>query len=147
MAEEALGAWFENHREALTQRFKEAAVDPLRFPGFSALQPRQLREVIQREVNGLVSFMKSDNESLEQATSDHKSQNQRFLANISIQEQLDFLQRRVEIVQELFSSEPDTERMRRAFQRKFEMAERFYRTQSRAIDLEQRFSAFSDGAS
>lgn len=142
-----LGAWFDDHRYLLIERFRRAVTDTQRFPGFSALAPRQLKEVIRREVDGISSFMKSDEESLKQATTDHKDQSRRFLASIPIKEQLEFLQARVEILHEMFMGEPDTVDLRREFQRKLEMGKRFYRTQSRAIDLEQRFSNLDNDAS
>ncbi|MEM7352697.1 MAG: hypothetical protein AAF657_17995 [Acidobacteriota bacterium] len=142
--EDKLAAWFESHRHALIEGFMRAARDAQRFPGFSGLRVRQLREFVRREVDGLISYMASDDDSLQEATKVHKDQNRRFLADISLAEQLEFLQARVEVVNQMFLSEPGTEPLHKEFDRKFEMARRYYRTQSRAIDLEERFARLGE---
>lgn len=141
--QQQLDAWFESHRALLIERFTAAGKEAEHFPAFAALKPRQYREVIRREVDGLISYMASDEKSLEREIEQHKVQSRRFLAEVPMEEQLEFLQRRVEIVIDMFMSEPGTEPLRQEFERKFEMARRYYRTQSRAIDLEQKFAKFA----
>ena len=132
--------WLRNHRQSILVKWLAGGEE---FPFFAALRHRQLRAIVNREFDGLLSFIGSDSAGLEGATQTHKQQADDFMRGAPVDQPLGFLESRMTVCRDALAGDPEAASFRDRFIEKMEHASRYYKTIVRSIDIEQRFSVIS----
>lgn len=134
--------WLETNKLSILKEFINAAHDAEYFPTYASLFKHELKEVMEREYFGLYSYMKSDQAGLKKATEDHKRQARTYLAGLTMDEHLQFLQRRLLILETMIARDPAVKEFKDYFMQRLESAKRYYKTMSLTIDTSQKLSQY-----
>lgn len=128
--------WFDAHRPEILRHYCRV-VDQGEFPSYAALPSGQRMKVFEREVDGLAAFASGNVERLRQIELTHSDQAQSITSGIPLQEALDFLSRKMEIVTGMIHADTSTEPFRKSLMRLLQQAGSYYRVKLRTFEVQR----------
>lgn len=103
--------WLTGNRALILLEYSRC-MESGKFPSYEALGPLARRRVFEREIDGLIAYANHDPEELARIEAMHAQQAHDLTSDLPVDEQIRFLDAKIETIREIATADPVAESIR-----------------------------------